>query len=383
MKIARIDTFILRVPLGAARFYSSQAAFPERKSLLVRVETDGGLVGWGEGGQYGPAEPVAACIDAVLGPPLIGRDPRDAGRLWEEGYAASRDFGQKSVYIEALSALDIACWDIHGQAVGEPISRLLGGAFRDSIHAYATGCYYREGYADVEASLPALIAEARTYVDAGFDTLKVKIGLLRVEDDLRRVAAVRETVGDGVRLLVDTNHAYNTPTAIRMGRALEPYDIGWYEEPVPPEDRRGYRQVRDAVAIPIAGGECEFTRYGFRDFLLDGCVDIAQPDICYIGGLTRCLRAARMAAEAGIPVVPHSANLSMVTIFTMHVLAAIQNAGPHFEFSIERTPWTDGLYAPALEVRDGQVAVPDAPGWGVEISPEWLASADRQVSELS
>ena len=388
MKIARIDTFILRVPLGAARFYSSQAAFPERKSLLVRVETDGGLVGWGEGGQYGPAEPVAACIDAVLGPPLIGRDPRYAGRLWEEGYAASRDFGQKSVYIEALSALDIACWDIHGQAVGEPISRLLGGAFRDSIHAYATGCYYREGYADVEASLPALIAEARTYVDAGFDTLKVKIGLLRVEDDLRRVAAVRETVGDGVRLLVDTNHAYNTPTAIRMGRALEPYDIGWYEEPVPPEDRRGYRQVRDAVAIPIAGGECEFTRYGFRDFLLDGCVDIAQPDICASGGFSEWNKIYALASALGVWVIPHVWGSGVALAAALHVLAAtppfphthnpipLQNE-PVIEFDRSPNPLRDRLLAEPIALVGGRVPVPQGPGLGITVDEAVLHEFTR------
>jgi D-galactarolactone cycloisomerase len=142
MKIRSIKTRILRVPLGDRTFYSSQAAFPERNSLLVRVETDTGLVGWGEGGQYGPPEPVAACIEHVLTPKLLGRDPSEPVRLWEELYAFSRDFGQKSTYIEAISALDIGFWDLASQAAGLPVWKMLGGRFRPCVVAYATGCYY-------------------------------------------------------------------------------------------------------------------------------------------------------------------------------------------------------------------------------------------------
>jgi D-galactarolactone cycloisomerase len=125
LKITAIQIYILRVPLGVDRFLSSQCSFPERKSLLVQVQTDAGIHGWGEGGQYGPAEPVAACIRDVLGPRLIGHDPRDAGRLWHEMYSATRDFGQKGPYVEAISALDIACWDIAGQSLNQPVSRII------------------------------------------------------------------------------------------------------------------------------------------------------------------------------------------------------------------------------------------------------------------
>lgn len=391
MRIARIDTHTLRVPLGKERFYSSQCAFPERKSLLVRVETDDGLVGWGEGGQYGPAEPVAACIDAVLGPPLIGRDPREPVRLWEEGYAATRDFGQKSAYIEALSALDIAFWDIHGQAVGEPISRLLGGAFRDSIHAYATGCYYREGYTDLEAALPSLAAEARSYVAAGFDTLKIKIGLLSVEADLRRVATIRQTVGDGVCLLVDANHAYNAATAVRVGRALEAYDIGWYEEPVPPEDRRGYRHVRESVAMPVAGGECEYTRYGFRDLLLDGCVDIAQPDLCASGGFSEWNKIYALASALGVWVIPHVWGSGVALAAALHVLAAtppfphtanpipLQNE-PVIEFDRSPNPLRERLLVEPITLIGGRVPVPQGPGLGITVDEKALREYERNGS---
>jgi len=149
MKITQVRTFVARVPLGEKRFFSSQCAFPERTSMLVKVETDNGLVGWGEGGQYGPAEPVASCIKHVLSPELLGKDPRDRGKIWSELYALTRDFGQKGSYIEAMSAIDIALWDITGKALGEPVCRLLGGHVREDVPAYATGCYYRgEDYFD-------------------------------------------------------------------------------------------------------------------------------------------------------------------------------------------------------------------------------------------
>lgn len=235
MKIDRIETFIPRVPLGNKRFFSSQLPFPERNSLLVRITTDTGLIGWGEGGQYGPPEPVASCINSVLGPQLINRVPTQPIRIWEELYAATRDFGQKGAYIEAMSAIDIALWDIWGQALGVPIHHLLGGAFRDSVYAYATGCYYRgDDVLDHTTALPELVNEAHSYVQAGFDMLKIKIGLLSIEADLERVAAIREAVGPNTLLMVDSNHAYNAHTAIRIGRGLEQLDIRWFEEPVVP-----------------------------------------------------------------------------------------------------------------------------------------------------
>ena len=153
MKITKIETFTLRIPLGKERFFSSQCAFPERNSLLVRIQTDSGIDGWGEGGQYGPPQPVASCINDILAPMLIGREPLQPIALWEEMYAATRDFGQKGAYIEAISAIDIALWDIFGKAVNKPISTLLGGAVRKSVPAYATGCYYRGGLPGLSISV--------------------------------------------------------------------------------------------------------------------------------------------------------------------------------------------------------------------------------------
>jgi L-alanine-DL-glutamate epimerase-like enolase superfamily enzyme len=163
---------------------------------------------------------------------------------------------------------------------------------------------------------------------------------------------------------------------------LHAHGVCHLEEPCPYWEIEWTAEVTGALDVPVAGGEQDYHLPQWRRIVGMRAVDIVQPDICYIGGLTRALRVARMAAEAGMVCVPHSANLSMVTVFTLHMMGAIPNAGPYIEFSIEPTPWTEGLYAPALEVRDGQVDIPDGPGWGVEVNPAWLVAAERQISEV-
>lgn len=384
MKIKQVTTFIARVPLGKQRFYSSQCAFPERNSLLVCVETDAGIQGWGEGGQYGPAEPVASCIEHVLTPRLLGRDPVDREVLWHELYSATRDFGQKSCYIEALSAIDIALWDIGGKALGEPVCRLLGGQFRTSIPAYATGCYYRgDNYLELDRTLEDLAAEARGYREAGFRMLKMKVGLLEVERDLERVAAVRDAVGPDCLLLVDANHAYNATTAVRMARGLGRHDVRWFEEPVPPEDRDGYRAVRHTGCVPVAGGECEYTRYGFRELIAGGCVDIAQPDICVAGGFSEWFKIRALAESFGIWVIPHVWGSGVALAAALHALAALppfphtanpiplQNE-PVIEFDRNHNPLRDDLLTETISVADGRVPVPEGSGLGIEVNEDVL-----------
>jgi D-galactarolactone cycloisomerase len=383
MKILSITTKILRVPLGDRRFYSSQAAFPERNGLLVRIETDCGVVGWGEGGQYGPPEPVAACIDHVLGPKLLGRDPTEPVRIWEELYAFSRDFGQKGTYIEAISAIDIALWDISGQVVGLPVWKLLGGRFRESVSAYATGCYYPETFNDLPALLRALEAEATSYRDAGFTLLKIKIGLLNTEQDTERIRVIREAVGPTIGLLADANHAYTASTAIRMGRKMETYDVRLFEEPVIPEDHDGYRLVRQQNPIPVAGGECEFTRYGFRDLIAGGCVDIAQPDLTVCGGFTAWFDILTLAKTYGVGLVPHVWGSGIAVAAALHAVATVPPV-PHtvnpiplanetvLEFDRKHNPLRDELLDEPFTLTNGCVAIPDRPGLGVTVREEAL-----------
>lgn len=383
--IAEIKTFILRSPLGSRRFYSSQAMFPERNSLLVRITTSDGIVGWGEGGQYGPPEPPAACIDRVLAPRLIGRPATEPVRTFEELYAFSRDFGQKGAYIEALSAIDIALWDIWGKATGQPVHALLGGAFRTAVPAYGTGCYYPDYFDDTDRMMTALADEVRGYKAAGVSAIKIKVGLLPVEIDAERVAVVREAVGPRTRLMADANHAYNATTAIRMGRALEKHGVLWFEEPVPPEDRAGYRRVRDALDIAIAGGECEFTRFGFRDLLLERCVDIAQPDICASGGFSEWQKIIALTSSFGVLTIPHVWGSGIAVAAALHAIATappmpytahgvpLQNE-PMVEFDRTHNPLRDDLLTKPFELADGRLPVPCGPGLGVEVDEEKLAA---------
>ena len=384
MKIRKIETIVLRVPNQAGSFYSSQARFPERNSLLVRITSDDGLVGWGEGGQYGPPEPVATCIDDVLGPRLIGQRVDEPVRIWEEAYSFSRDFGQKGTYVEAISAIDIALWDLWGKSLGRPIHALLGGAFRREVHAYATGCYYGESYTSRAAMLHELEEEAASYVTSGFRSLKMKIGLLDIETDGERVRCVRDAIGPDRNLLVDANHAYNPADAIRMGRHLEASNVLWFEEPVVPENRAGYRRVRDSLDIAIAGGETEFTRYGFRDLLVGECVDILQPDLCVSGGFSEFVKIHALASSFGVTTVPHVWGSGIALAAALQAIAAIPT-NPHtynpvplqnepvIEFDRKYNPLRDDLLNETFILRDGLVSIPSGDGLGVTINEDKLA----------
>lgn len=384
MKITDIRTYILRVPLGKKRFFSSQCAFPERNSLLVRVETDEGVYGWGEGGQYGPPEPVKSCIDSVLGPMLLGRNPLDKGILWNHMYSMTRDFGQRGAYIEAISALDIALWDICGKILGVPVGVLMGGRQRTHVHRYATGCYYRgERYLELGGTLEELQEEAQSYVADGFERLKIKVGLLPVKDDARRVAAIRRSVGENVELYVDCNHAYRASTAVRMGKYLEENGVLFMEEPVMPEDREGYIEVRRSLDLAVAAGECEFTLYGFKELISRGCVDIAQPDLCVCGGLSEFARILAFADAYGTAVVPHVWGSGIALAAALGAISAMPLA-PHtanpvpmqnepvIEYDRNFNPLRDELLTESIRIEHGMVKVPEGPGLGVDINPEIL-----------
>jgi len=383
MKIRSIDTYVLRTPLGQKRFFSSQAAFPERNSFLVKITTEDGIDGWGEGGQYGPPEPPLACIEKVLAPRLIGREADQPVRIFEDLYSFCRDFGQKGTYIEALSAIDIALWDIWGKSLGKPIHALLGGAFRTSIPAYGTGCYYPDHYQDTDRMLRELADEAKGYRDAGMTAIKMKLGLLPIDLDAERIAVVREAIGPRIGLMVDANHAYNAASAIRIGRSMEKHNVLWFEEPVPPEDRQGYRRVRDAIDVPIAGGECEYTRFGFRDLMLGQCIDIAQPDLCCAGGFTEWIKILALTGSFGVLTVPHVWGSGIAVAAALQAIAVapqvpftaagvpLQNE-PMIEFDRTHNPLRDDLLVERFVLRDGTIDVPTGSGLGVEVNEDEL-----------
>jgi D-galactarolactone cycloisomerase len=244
------------------------------------------------------------------------------------------------------------------------------------VQAYATGLYRRKSGDPLEY----LAEEAASYVAEGFRAVKLKVGF-GVEEDAAVTRAVRDAIGPGIALMVDANHAFDTIAAIRLGRVIEQYDIGWFEEPVPPEDIAGYAAVKAALTIPIAGGECEFTRFGFRDILISRAIDIIQPDTCAAGGLTECKKIADMAEAFGVRYNPHvwgtgiaiAASLQLLAVLPTHTPNSLQPAEPILEFDRTEHPIRQAILTQPIEHENGIVRVPDGPGLGIEIDRKALA----------
>jgi D-galactarolactone cycloisomerase len=331
-----------------------------------------------------------SCILDVLAPKIIG-DEVAPTRTWEKLYAHCRDFGSAGPYIDAISAIDIALWDIMGKTAGLPVWALLGGRYRDRVLAYATGCYFRgvehtvESACDADAQAPLIAAEAKRYVDSGFKMLKIKVGLMNLKDEEKRVKAIREAVGDDITIGADANHAYNAFTALKCGRMLEKYNVVFFEEPVAPEDHEGYRHLRNKLDIAIAGGECSFTRWGFKPLLTTGMVDIAQPDLGACGGLSEFLKIATIASAHGVYIIPHIWGSGVAVATGLQILAVLAPSPntinpipmmnePVIEFDRNPNALRDDLLFPfKFELTDqGQVMIPNGPGIGVDVNMETL-----------
>ena len=372
MKITAVRTHILEAKLSQPFAYS-RAWYDTRTAMLVEIETDAGLTGWGE--CYGPARMTAAVVNSVASW-LVGEDPLRTDVLWQMIYARLRDHGQKGVVIQGLSGVDIALWDIKGKHFGVPAYQLLGGAVRKEVQAYATGLYRRKS-GDPLKYLPE---EAAGYVAEGFRAVKLKVGF-GIAEDAAVTHAVRDAIGDDVALMVDANHAYDAVAAIRLGRMIEQHDIGWFEEPVPPEDAAGYRAVKSALTIPIAGGECEFTRFGFRDLFAAHALDIAPPYTCAAGGLSECKKIADMSEAFGIRYNPHvwgtgiaiAASLQLLAVLPSHTPTSLAPLEPMLEFDRTEHPIRQAILKEPIEHARGVVRIPDGPGLGIEINREALA----------
>jgi D-galactarolactone cycloisomerase len=371
MKITHVRTHVLEAALSQPFAYS-RAWYDTRTAMIVEIETDEGLVGWGE--CYGPALMTAAVVKNVAAW-LVGQDPLRTDFLWQTIYARLRDHGQKGVVIQGLSGIDIALWDIKGKHFGAPIYQLMGGPLRTEVQAYATGLYRRKSGDPVRY----LADEAAGYAADGFQAVKLKVGF-GVDEDAAVTRAVRDAIGPAVALMVDANHAYDAVAAIRLGRKIETHDIGWFEEPVPPEDIAGHLAVKAALSIPIAGGECEFTRFGFRDLLVSRAVDIVQPDTCAAGGLSECKKIADMAAAFGIRYNPHvwgtgiaiAASLQLLAVLPPHTPPSLAPLEPMLEFDRTEHPIRQAVLTQPIEHERGIVRVPNGPGLGIEINRDAL-----------
>jgi len=299
MKIREVRTWVLRHELPEAEvFGSSKGWHTARQALVVEILTEDGLTGFGEA--YGPPAVNRTLIDELYAPRLVGKDALEHAVIWEDLYTTFRDYGRKGWPVAAISAIDIALWDLKGKALGQPVFRLLGGPFRSQVRAYATGLY-RHRVAD---NAVALVREAEAYAAEGFRAMKMKVGF-GLDEDARNVGAVRAAIGSDRLLAMDANHAYDAGQAIRLGRKVEAYDLAWFEEPVVPEDLDGYCQVKAALRIPISGGETEYARWGFRELCARRAVDILQPDLCGCGGFTEAWRIAALASASSVTVYPH------------------------------------------------------------------------------
>jgi len=374
VKITEVRAHVLRSPI-AQPFAFSQGWVASRGATLVEVSTDAGLTGWGEALCQGlqPPEIAAAAVNSALRPLALGADPLQPEPLWHRMYHQTRDYGMKGAVIGAISGLDIALWDICGKARGEPVAKLLGGMFRDRVQAYATGFYRISG----QGEAVRLAAEAKQRHAEGFRAMKIKLGF-GVEDDLAVMRAIREaTAGLSYEAMIDTNHAYGVAEAIRLGRGIEAqgWKLRWYEEPVTQEDLEGYGEVRRALATPIAGGENEFTLFGFRELFAGRAVDIAQPDICAAGGFTGCRHIVALAHAHGVQVNPHVWASAVGQAASLQLIAAIPAANhalfasePLLEFDMSSHPFREHLTDAPLRHRDGWVEVPQRPGLGIEVA---------------
>jgi D-galactarolactone cycloisomerase len=371
MKIRDVHVHVLEAELSAPFSWSLGWA-RQRTALLVEIETEEGLIGWGEA--YGPARPNASVIDAMT-PLLLGADALASDALWERLYAAFRDHGQKGLPVQAQSAVDIALWDLKGKHFGVPAHRLMGGPLRTEVQAYVTGLYRRE------AGDPRvyLAEEAEGYVAEGFRAMKLKVGF-GVAEDAEVARALRRAIGPEVALMIDANHAYDARRAIALGRRLGELDIGWFEEPVPPEDLAGYSEVRARQPIPVAGGECEFTRFGFRELLIRHAVDVVQPDTCAAGGLSECLKIAAMANAFGARYVPHVWGTGVALATALQLLAVLPHnppclypEAPLLEFDQTEHTIRQAILTEPIRHERGVVKVPTGPGLGVEIDRQALA----------
>lgn len=365
MKITEVNSYVLEAQL-AEPFAYSQAWYERRGAMLVEIVAEDGTSGWGEA--FGPARLTAAVI-AHYRPFLLGADAFATEAIWQTLYNALRDHGQKGLPIEALSAVDIALWDLKGKTLGLPVHRLLGGPLRTRVQAYATG-FYRKRHGD---PLAYLVDEAQRRVDEGFTGIKLKLGF-GLEDDAALCRAVRRAVGERIAIMVDANHAYDTTAAIQLGRQIEPLDIAWFEEPVPPEDLAGYRRVRSALSIPVAGGEAEFTRWGFRALVAEGAVDILQPDICAAGGMSECAKIAAMANAWGVRVNPHVWGTAVGLAASLQWIATLPHNPPGLvplepllEYDRSEHPIRMAVVRQPIALAGGAVDIPIGNGLGIEI----------------
>ena len=382
MKITKIISHVLSCDMPEELGYSQQY-YTKRTAHIVEVQTDEGVTGWGE--CFGPGAIAIAnktIVEKVIQPMVLGDDPIDRDVIWHKVYNLLRDHGQKGMALQSLSGVDIALWDIAGKVANLPIHKLIGGAHRTRVDVYGYGMMLkRESVADHVARFRD---EAAAIKDAGFAAAKMKLGL-GPKKDVALAQAVRDGVGPDFRFMADANHCYTTSDAFYVGRALDELDAYWFEEPVAPEDHDGYRELRAGLSTNISGGEAEFNRWGWRAILENRGLDIAQPEMCALGGISEYLRVLALCHAHFTPVVNHVWGSAVAVATNLQLLAAMppMPGGLHpweplLEFDTTENRFRDDMLSVPLDIQGqvkasgGSVAIPIGPGIGVEPDRDFL-----------
>lgn len=382
MKITKVTSHVLRYDLPEELGYSQQF-YSSRTAHLVEIQTDEGITGWGE--CFGPGNVAIAnkgIVEKVIQPMILGDDPLDRDVIWHKVYNLLRDHGQKGMSMQALSGVDIALWDVAGKVAGLPLHKLIGGAHRKQVRAYGYGMMLKQQ--SVDDHVARFKDEAAAIIEMGFTATKMKVGL-GARNDIRLCEAVAEGSGEA-NFMVDANHCYATPDAFYVGRALEELGAYWFEEPVAPEDLDGYRELRAGLRVNISGGEAEFNRWGWRQILENRGLDIAQPEVCAVGGVSEYLRVLALCHAHFTPVINHVWGSAIAVATNLQLLAAmpalpggLKPWEPLLEFDTTDNKFRDDLLTVPLDIQrqlkaqSGYVNIPDAPGIGVTPDPDFIA----------
>lgn len=341
---------------------SASATVDRIDCALVLVHTDDGITGLGYIYILGanPITPMIAVIE-YLKTVVQGMDPLFTARVWEKMWRSTTFIGPRGVPCFGIAAIDTALWDIVGKYLGQPVHRLLGG-YADAVPAYYSGLF-------LNATVDELVEEARLAVENGWSALKMRVGAaMPLEENEERVSAVREAVGNDVVLLADASRQFDTATAIQMGRMLQDYNFGWFEDPVPPHDLSGHAAVAAALDIPVASGELAYSKHDFALMLDKRVADVWMPDLERVGGVTEWMRVAGLAQSAGIPMASH-----VFQEISVHVLAALPNT-----IYLEYLPLWEPLFIEPLEISQGHALVPQRAGLGLTI--DWDFVDDHRVA---
>lgn len=378
MKITNVEAFWLRCPIPKEKqHFSDYGLLTNFDMTLVVITTEDGLQGFGEAkaavGSSGVCASIVSCIENELKPILIGKDAKNINRIWEEMYNGTRDhyaltrgrrfpiLGRRGLTVSAMSGVDTALWDLKGKALGVPVMDLLGGACRDQMPAYASG-----GWADAEN----IGAQLNGYVAKGFNAVKMRVGIMdqTVQNSIDRVRAARKALGPNIKLMADAHGTFSVPEAKQFCRGVEDCNLYWFEEPISPDNRHGTAEVRASTSIPIAAGESEYTSFDIRDLLEVRALDVLQPDAAIIGGISETMRVGHLASVNQLELAPHCWGSAFSFMAGLNVAFASQ-AAIIIEFSLGGNPMMYDLVKEQIEVKDGVIGAPTAPGLG--LTPNW------------